>query len=343
MFSQHASARFFRAALAATFFAYVAVVFGAYARLSEAAFGCTDGFGCVGSSSSPPMTAREYQTLNVSGVPASARRPWKEMVQRYVAGGIGLMLIRLVALGMKLRRRKASQQVLIPLTTFVLVVVLTVLGVIAFEDRAKPVVAVAEILGGMTVLALLWWIALREQRAFPSAPRTPVTRALRLRTLAALVLVGAQITLGAWSMVNYAGLACPDFPTCQGSFVPPMNFIEGFTAWREIGARYENRLLSLEGATAIHVAHRAGAVIVLLYVGWLAFHLLRVGRERRLYRYGLLLMLMLSFTATLGAMEALAHLQLASSVAHNAVAALLLMSLVTLYHAVRAPRPRTSA
>lgn len=330
-------AKFFRTALAATFFAYVAVVFGAYTRLSEAALGCADGIGCVGRQHAP-MTAKDYRASAENGVPAPRNRAWKEMVLRYVAGALGLLLIRLAVLAWQIRRRKPSQQVVIPLVTLLLVFGLTIAGLVAIDLQFKPVIMMMQLLGGMAVLGLLWWVVLREQRVFRSVPRTPLARSLRLRSLVALAIVCVTIALGGWSMVNYAGLACPDFPTCQGEYWPAVDFLEGFTLWRDVGPEYENALLTLPAATAIHMAHRAGALITLLYVGWLAAHLLRVGNEESLCRYGLLLLVVLSFAIAVGITVAVARLPLAAGVAHNAIAALLLMSLIVLYHVVRAPR-----
>lgn len=154
----------------------------------------------------------------------------------------------------------------------------------------------------------------------------------------ALALGMLAIVLGGWSMVNYAVLACPDFPTCQGEYWPPMDFLDGLTLWREVGIEYEADTLGLPAATAIHQAHRVGALFALLYPGWLALHLLRVGHEDHLCRYGLLVLLMLSFATALGIMAVVGGFELPTAVGHSAAAALLLLSLVTLYHVLR-PRP----
>jgi cytochrome c oxidase assembly protein subunit 15 len=153
-----------------------------------------------------------------------------------------------------------------------------------------------------------------------------------------LLLVIGQVALGGWMSVNYAALACPDFPVCQGSFRPPMNLFDGFALWRDIGLEYEGVLLNLEAATAIHMVHRSGALVTLLYVGWLAVHTLRLGAGSNLCRYGMLVLLLLLAQTTLGIISVLAHLPVAMVVAHHAVAALLMLSLITLNHAVR-PRP----
>lgn len=334
------SARFFRMALIASLLAFAAVLFNAYSRLSEAGLGCPDWPGCYGRLIMPvtaqdPVLAAQLETER-----RPEKRAWKEMVSRYLAAALGLVLIRLAWLGWELKRRKRTQQILIPGLTLALVMTLSVLGVFTFSHQFKPLVMMMQILGGILVLALLWWIVLREQRLFHSATVTPFTRALRVRLWAAMGIVAFQIVLGGWSMVNYAGLACPDFPKCQGAWWPEMDWVSAFTLWRDLGLDYESRLLDLPGTTAIHMAHRVGALVTLLYVGWLALHVLRVGNEGNLCRYGGLVLTVLLLQTVLGVGQISARLPLVAAVAHNAMAVVLLLSLITLYHVVRPPRAR---
>jgi cytochrome c oxidase assembly protein subunit 15 len=338
MLGKSQSAKFFRMALWAALLACVAVVFNAYARLSEAGLGCPDWPGCYGMLFAP-VTAQDLPIVTAPDEERrlSKKRAAQETTQRFLAGALSLVLIRLFVLGWKLKRRKRSQQVLIPLATLVLTFMLAIAGFLTFEHRYQPLVMMMQILGGMATAALLWWIVLREQRFWRASPSSVITRRVWPRAVLALGLVAGQIALGGWSMVNYAGLACPDFPTCQRAWWPEMDFVVAFTLWQEVGLTYEGRLLSLSGATAIHMAHRAGALITLLYVGWLAFYVVKLGGEDRVCRYGLLVLLVLLFAAVLGVMQVLMHLPLAVAVAHSVAAVLLLLSLVTLVHVVRAP------
>jgi len=330
------SNKFFRAALWAASLALASFVFNAYARLSEAGLGCPDWPGCYGKLFAP-MTAQDIE----QGKPPEEekriekKRAFQENIQRLTAGALALVLIRMFVLGWELKRHKRSQQVLIPLATLLVVFGLSAVGFVAFEYRYKPLVMMMQLIGGLTILGLLWWIVLREQRFWRPVSLNPVARSLRPRALFALTLVAIQIVLGGWSMVNYAGLACPDFPLCQGAWWPPMEFNAGFTLWRDVGLDYEGRLLNLSATTAIHMGHRLGALIVALYVGWLALHVLRVGNEENLCRYGMLLLVIVAGEIALGITEVVAHLPLVIAVAHSALAAFLLMSLVTLYHVVR--------
>jgi cytochrome c oxidase assembly protein subunit 15 len=339
MLNTSKSAKFFRIALWAAMLAFVAVVFNAYARLSEAGLGCPDWPGCYGKLFAP-LTAQDLEQTRLpeEQKQLEKKRAGQETAQRFIAGGLALVLMRLSGLGWQLKRRKRNQQTLIPLATLLLVFGMGIVGLATFEHRYKPLVMMMQLIGGMTVLGLLWWIVMREQRFWKSVSVTPVSRRLRPRALFGIGLVSFQIVLGGWSMMNYAGLACPDFPACQGTWWPPMDFHEAFTRWRDVGLDYEGRLLALPAATAIHMAHRVGALIVLLYIGWLSLHVVRVGNNQNLCRYGLLVLVALLAQTALGIMEVVAHLPLALAVLHNAAAALLLMALITFYHVVRAPR-----
>jgi cytochrome c oxidase assembly protein subunit 15 len=339
MLATSRSAKFFRMALWASCLALASVVFGSYMRLSEAGLGCPDWPGCYGMLFAP-VTAQEV-AQQINGADArklEKQRAAQETTQRFIAGALSLVLIRLFVLGWELKKRKRTQQVLIPLAALVATFGLSAAGFATFEHRFKPLVQMMQMLGGMTILLLLWWIVLREQRILRSVPASPVTRAMQLRVLFMLVLVALQVAIGGWTMVNYAGLVCPDFPTCQGMWWPPMDFSEAFTLWRDVGLDYEGQHLNLPAATAIHVGHRIVAAMVGLYGLWLALYLIKVGFHDRISRYGLLLFVVLSCALVLGVAQVLAHLPLVLAVAHNALSAVLLMTLVTIIHVLRAPR-----
>ncbi|HEX9810747.1 MAG TPA: COX15/CtaA family protein [Burkholderiales bacterium] len=325
---------FFRTALFAVAFALTSVVFGAYMRISEARLGCPDGPACAAQPTTPAAAQSVHAANSANG------RAWKDTLARYIAGTLGLLLVRLAVLGWQMRRRP-GQQVLIPASTLVLVFGLTIIGIVTIDLQSKPLVMMIQLLGNLLVLALLWWIVLREQRLFRSVAVTPLTRRLRWRAAVSLVIGMVAITLGGWSMVNHAALACPDFPTCQGAYWPSVDFGDGLLRWTFEGLGYDRTELGLSAAAAIHIAHRAAALIAALYLGWFSLHLLRVGIQDAVCRYGLLLLVMLSFAIAFGIMESVGGLPLLLGVTHNAVAALLLLTLVTVYHVLRAP-PRGS-
>lgn len=338
------SAQFFRFAVFAALFAYGVILLGAYTRLSDAGLGCPDWPGCYGRLFAPTTAqdlaeAREFHPDKA----ADSGKAWKEMVHRYVAGALGLVILRLAALAFKQRRQNRRQQFIIPIVVTGLVIFQAILGMLTVTLQLKPLIVMGHLLGGMTILALLWWIMLREQRFWKSKPDSPATRGLRPWAALGLVIVAIQIALGGWTSANYAALVCPDFPTCQGVWWPQMDFVDGFTLWRGLGINYEGGVLSLSAATAVHMAHRIGALVTALYVGWLGWRTIRVGGENKLCRFGMLVLAVLLAQITLGIMNVLLHLPIAIAVAHNAVAALLLLALVTLNHVIRPPAARSAA
>jgi heme a synthase len=326
--------RFFRTALMAVLFGFVSVVFSAYLRQSEAGIGCPDGPACEAKAVAP-MAA-----MDMIGPSSPNKRAWKDMVIRYISGILGIFLMRMAVLGWQFRHRP-DQQVVMPLITLVMVFAFTAVGVLTIDLNEKPLVMTIQYMGSLFVLALLWWIVLREQRLFRSVAASAQARQLRWRALASLLFGALAILTGVWSTVNYAGLACPDFPTCQGVYVPEMDAYNGLWRWYVDGLDYDRAELDLPGAAAIQVAHRVGALMALLYLGWFGLRLMRIGFQAGLFRYGLLLIVMLSFAVIFGVMDAVTGMPITISVTHSATGALLLMTLVTIYHVLRPPKPRT--
>lgn len=335
------SRQFYRLALFAALYAFVLLVLGAWGRINEAGLGCPEWPGCYGRLFAP-QTAQDLNEARsfFPRQPAEEERMLKDTLHRFFSGALGLLMFPLVKLGWQLKKHVRRQQVLIPALVFVLVFAQLALSILTVKLQHKPLIAMLHLSTGILILGLLWWVVLREQRFWIPVTATPlaVLRRLRPRALLGLFLVAAQMATGGWVSANYAAMACPDFPGCQGALWPPMNVLDGFALWRDIGLDYEGVLLNLESATAIHMAHRIGALITLMYVGWLALHIVRVGARDNLCRYGLLVFLLLLAQLTLGIITVLTHLPVVLTVAHSALAALLLLSLITLNHVVR-PRP----
>ncbi|MDX1605845.1 MAG: COX15/CtaA family protein, partial [Candidatus Competibacterales bacterium] len=187
---------------------------------------------------------------------------------------------------------------------------------------------------GLTTLGLLWWLALRRGDLL-RAPAVPEARHLQPWALLGLAVVGVQIALGGWTSANYAALACPDFPTCQTRWWPPMDFDEGFVLWRGLGVNYEFGVLDNAARVAIHMVHRLGALVVLVYISWLAWQVGRWSRTRALRLASGVLALLLVLQLALGIGNVVLSLPLPVAVAHNAGAALLILALVTLNHMLR--------
>ena len=302
----------------------VVIVMGAYVRLSDAGLACPDWPGCYGQVLVPTSDSDLTRARAAfPDRPLVVHRAWKEMIHRYLAGGLGIAII-LLALGAYRRRRDPRQPLALPMVLVGLVMFQAVLGMWTVTLSLKPVVVTAHLLGGMTTLALLWWLWLRPGPTDVSAPI-----GVRLWALASVVMVIVQLTLGGWTSANYAALACPEFPTCQGSWWTNMRFGDAFQPWRELGRTSQGEPLRAQALVTIQVTHRVGALLTVLIVGSLALASLMGPDGRLRYSAGVVLIVLL-VQLSLGAATVLMARPLSFAVAHNGVAALLLLAVITL-------------
>ncbi|HEX8978352.1 MAG TPA: COX15/CtaA family protein [Parasulfuritortus sp.] len=292
--------------------AFLVVVVGAYVRLSAAGLGCPDWPGCYGHPS-PWHAATEIATAQSENPlgNVSPGKAWKEMGHRYLAGTLGLGIFILG--GLAWRRTPPGRRIL-PGVLVALVIFQAMLGMWTVTLQLRPVVVASHLLGGMTTLALLAWLALDRGRE----ARRP-DAGLRRRALTALVLLVLQIALGGWTSANYAAPACPDFPTCRGELWPAMDVPGAFSFSPAPGT------LPMAALTAIDVLHRLGAVLVLASALWLAAGLFSTPSMRQ---SGRLLILVVTVQFLLGMGNVLLSLPLPVAVAHNAGAALLLVVVI---------------
>jgi cytochrome c oxidase assembly protein subunit 15 len=306
---------------------------GAYVRLADAGLGCPDWPGCYGHLIGVPEAEHHVTAANEAFPqrPLETPKAWKEMMHRYVAGTLGLLVLALAMIAWR-RRREPGQPVGLPLVLLGLVIFQALLGMWTVTLLLKPLVVTAHLLGGMATLALLGWLALRTGGHL-TALETRSVAALRAIAPAALAVLVLQIFLGAWTSTNYAALACPDFPTCQGRWWPPTDFREAFTLWRGLGINYEYGVLENTPRLTVHLSHRLGALLTLAVMLSLAFYLMLAERGPPLRRLGLLLLAAVVLQAGLGVGIVLLHLPLPLAVAHNGGAALLLLVLVAINHA----------
>lgn len=304
--------------------AFGVVALGAYVRLSDAGLGCPDWPGCYGHLVGVPDQVHEQAAAAAAfpGKPVETAKAWKEMVHRYFAGTLGLLILAICGLSWR-REIRQRQSPALPTALLGIVGFQALLGMWTVTLLLKPMVVTAHLLGGMTTLALLVTLALGGEHR----PRLPVGATLKPLALVALLAVAAQIALGGWVSSNYAALACPDFPTCHGEWMPAMDFGHAFTLHRELGQTADGALLSHDALTAIHWSHRLGALIVTMLVGSLAWQLLR---EKGWQGWGALLAGVLLLQLGLGVANVLLSLPLPLAVAHNVGAAALLTATLAL-------------
>ncbi|MGY2290793.1 COX15/CtaA family protein [Pseudomonas sp. SDO528_S397] len=317
----------FRLALFATLLALIVVLLGAYTRLTHAGLGCPDWPGCYGFISVPKSEAQlAHAELNFPHAPVEADKGWNEMVHRYFAGTLGLLIVLLAARAWADRQRP-GQPLKLPL--FVLAVVFTqaAFGMWTVTLKLWPQVVTGHLLGGFATLSLLFLLTLRLSGVLPALI---VPRRLQHWATAGLVLVIGQIALGGWVSANYAAVACIDLPTCHGEWWPAADFANGFHLTQHIGPNYLGGQLDSDARTAIHLTHRAGALAVTAVLLGLAWQLKGVGMTR----LAGLLLVALATQIGLGLSNVYFHLPLPVAVAHNAGGAALLLTLVLVnYHA----------
>lgn len=320
---------FRRLALAGVVLALVVVVMGAWVRLSAAGLGCPDWPGCYGH-----FTA-ESAGRNVDAVnqvfperPFEYHKAVKEMVHRYFASTLGLLILALAGIAIA-NRKNPQQPVALPIALVALVIFQGLLGMWTVTLLLKPLIVVLHLLGGLATLSLLAWLAMQPCTSDPPPPG--IVRKLAALGLVALVL---QIALGGWTSSNYAALACPDFPTCQNEMWPPMDVADAFVLWRGLGIDYEGGVLDHPARVAIHFTHRLGAIVAAILLGVLSIAAFRGSPSGPVRTAAALLALVLVCQLVLGPVMVVWGLPLTLATAHNAVAALLLLVTVRLSYLV---------
>lgn len=337
--------RFYRQlVLIATLLTFAVIALGAYVRLKDAGLGCPDWPGCyghlIGVPDAPHELAKAEEHFPES--PVIVAKAWTEMAHRYLAGTLGLLITAIVFLTWRQRTKYPDMPGPSPALATVLIATVAfqaLLGMWTVTLLLKPAIVTAHLLGGMTTLALLLWLLhssgdarhTRESR-YPSlenrsrnqsqtAVREPVATSLRLHAALALLVIIIQIALGGWVSTNYAALACRDFPTCNGAWLPEMDFAHAYRVLRELGQTVDGEPLPYAALTAIHWTHRAGALINALIAGSLAA---RLFARPEWQRWGAFLGTALLVQVGLGISAVLLFLPLTLAVAHNVGAAALL-------------------
>lgn len=299
--------------------AMLVILLGAYTRLTDAGLGCPDWPGCYGFLKVPEQAhhIEQAQALYPER-PVESHKAWNEMIHRYFAGTLGLLILAIFLFSLKQKR------LLLPSLLLALVIFQAALGMWTVTLALHPVVVMGHLLGGFTLLSLLalyWW-------QLQPAPFFVVKQSLKLLFWPVLLVLIAQIALGGWTAANYAALACIQLPVCEAGWASQLNFDEAFSL--HLGYdNYEYGVMSQSARATVHVMHRIWAVITLLVVAAYAIALWRnsSGVVKTL-SFAVLLLLLLQFS--LGLANVVLHLPLANAVAHNFVAANLVMCLVVI-------------
>ena len=325
-----------RAATVLTLFlTFDLVLFGAFTRLSDSGLGCPDWPGCYGSAS--PVGAKiEISAAQDSmpGGPVTHGKAWVEMVHRYMATGVGALILVLTVASWRMRLRSApglkTPNPWWPTITLIWVCVQGAFGALTVTMKLFPAIVTMHLLGGLLLLVLLTAQAASQARTLDvdAGPMAQTDRVTRLTLTLAGVLLAVQLTLGGWVSTNYAVLACTDFPTCQGSWWPDMAFAQGFQIWRELGMTADGSHVSFAALTAIHYVHRLMAYVVLLVLAVLAW---RLGRSPRLRPVARTIGALASLQLATGLGNVVLDWPLIAALLHTGGAAALVISLTWVY------------
>jgi cytochrome c oxidase assembly protein subunit 15 len=321
-----------RLTLFATLLALIVVSFGAYTRLTDSGLGCPDWPGCYGTLTVPESIDQIEKAQAVyPDSPVEVEKAWIEMIHRYIAGILGVMILVIAFMSIRLRDQ-INYSLKWPFFLLGLVIFQAALGMWTVTLLLKPAVVSSHLLGGMTVLGILTFLM---HRNYGTHRENFVSNRFERKIIRfSLVLLFIQIALGGWTSTNYAALACTDYPTCHGSLIPEMDFSNAFTIFRELGVTSLGEPLSLEALHAIQWVHRVGAIVLLGYLLFVAY-ILRVNQGFNMWRNVLILVISLQFI--IGIANLLLHLPIVLATLHNFGAALLVVILVGINSRITKP------
>jgi cytochrome c oxidase assembly protein subunit 15 len=314
----------YRLSFIAVLLAFTVVLLGAYTRLVDAGLGCPDWPGCYGFLSVPEKAHEiEAATQAFPHAPVEANKAWPEMIHRYFAGSLGLLVAALAIIGF-INRAKKEQPLALSYALLGIIIFQAALGMWTVTMGLLPIIVMGHLLGGFITLTLLLILFLNIRH------NNPVAWGNTLRSLALMgtLVVFLQIMLGGWTSANYAAIICEDFPTCQGQMIPPLDFSGAFTVSTEGVDSYLGGHLDNIARVTIQWMHRLGALITTVYLLFLIVKLFIAGWTK----FATWLLLVLTVQISLGISNVVLSLPLTIAVAHNGVAVLLLMSMATLVH-----------
>ena len=310
------------------FLTFDLIVFGGFTRLTDSGLGCPDWPGCYGMAN--PFLAHAQVSAAQAAMPTgpvTVSKAWIEMVHRYLAMGIGVLLLSLMVQSWRnwTKSRLPAYAPALPTILVLFVGLQGAFGAWTVTMKLQPVIVTTHLLLGMGLLALVTWLGCRQD-LYQQGGTVVRGRAPRWPYVLGALVLALQIALGGWVSTNYATLACSDFPSCNGAFMPDMDFEHGFTLWRELGKTAAGHYIPMSALTAIHWVHRNFAVVLVLVLGYAAWRTRAVPRLRPLGRN---IAIVLAVQACTGIATVWFSFPLAIAVLHNAGAALLVL-LVTM-------------
>ncbi len=304
------------AALLACLFALTVIGLGAFTRLMDAGLGCPDWPGCYGHFIAP-FSNEPNSTINVF-------KAWAEMVHRYFAGGLGLMILVIVYLIFSKARTRGN--IILACSMLGLLIYQIILGQWTVTYKLLPIVVTQHLIGGFLILTVLWLVYLNNNER----PKLHSPMTMKIGAVIGLILIFLQILLGAWTSTHYASFSCPDFPFCSNTHALTMNFKEAFTIFSPVGINYEGGVLSEQARQTIQMMHRLGALMVTLYfLVFTIFFMKNLKTEPLLLKSIYLIWCVLFIQLCLGMINIIYKLPLLTAIGHNLLAVVLLLSMMT--------------
>jgi len=322
---------FARLVLISLFLSLSLVVLSSLMRLSNQGLGCDDWPNCYGSIDVVKY-AKDIDASKsaIAGISAITPPTLVERAHRVVASGLLLFIIAITIIAW-LRRKNPGQHVVLPLALLGMSLFLAFLGVWYGSPLLRPPVVMANLLGGIIMVGMFWWLWLSLNQEPTQARNSRSVSAYRKWAIAGLVVVVIQTSLGGWVSSNFAALACTTFPDCNGSWWPDMNVSEGFAVRNKLDVGTDGRVVvDQAGVTSIYMAHRLGAVFVLLLISWLGYKVMKLGG--RFHAVGKAILTILLLQILIGVTVVFFGSPLSVVVAHNLEATLLWLSMITLIY-----------
>jgi cytochrome c oxidase assembly protein subunit 15 len=323
------------------FFTFDLILFGAFTRLTDSGLGCPDWPGCYGHSN--PLLAMDHiidAQQQMPFGPVTVSKAWIEMLHRYFASGVGFLILTTMVVAWVRRKTFGAHVFQICLILFLLVCLQGAFGAWTVTLKLQPIIVSTHLMLALTLVIGLTYLT--EKTKLQQELVKPIQYYQWIPVLVGMIVL-SQIFLGAWVSTNYAVMACSGFPSCNQEWFPKMDFLNGFTWWRELGKTASGEYLNIEALIAIHWTHRLGAFItfssVLIFL-WFLSRIQSQGSsawQAKASYWGKYVLIVIIIQVLSGLSNVIFHWPLIAALIHTGGAAALLIGLTKLFTLSQSP------